>query len=228
MSQKHQAEQTAKQDETRDESGRFVFGNPGGPGNPYARRVGELRRAMLLAVSVEDIAAILKAMIEKAKEGNVQAAKLVLSYALGKPEKVQDPDREDAHEWEVQKETAQMYEEMGQVMKAPPASITLGATRVLRPLFGSIIKEQMVDMFLHPGKHFPHLNEEEGGEEAEEGSERSPNGESEGSGARSAQPTDTVRGLEPTPNGNSVGEAELRELLEWLQERGVHGVAGRR
>jgi len=29
-------------------------------------------------------------------------------------DRVQDPDREDAHEWEVQKETAQMYDEMGQ------------------------------------------------------------------------------------------------------------------
>jgi hypothetical protein len=157
----------------------------------------------------------------------VQAAKLVLGYALGKPEKVQDPDRDDAHEWDVQKETAQMYDEMHQVMKAPPAGITLGTTRLLRPLFGSLIKEQMVDMFLNPGKHFPHLNEEEGGEE--EGVEPSANGESEESGVGTAGLEDSATRLEePSSNGNSVEEAGLKELLDMLEKRGLNGAAGRR
>src|SRR5438067_2077329 len=38
----------------RDADGRFVKGNRGGPGNPFARRVAELRRELLEAVSADD------------------------------------------------------------------------------------------------------------------------------------------------------------------------------
>ena len=31
----------------RDASGRFTRGNKGGPGNPFARQVGQLRKALL-------------------------------------------------------------------------------------------------------------------------------------------------------------------------------------
>ena len=69
----------------RDTAGRFAPGWKGGPGNPYARRVGELRRALLDAVTAEDLAAVIKALVVKAKDGDVQAARLVLSYAVGPP-----------------------------------------------------------------------------------------------------------------------------------------------
>lgn len=69
----------------RDAAGRFVQGNPGGPGNPYAKRVAALREAMLAAVTEEDIGAILAKLVELARSGNVQAAKEVLDRCLGRP-----------------------------------------------------------------------------------------------------------------------------------------------
>ena len=42
----------------RDASGKFAQGNPGGPGNPHAKRVGELRTALLDAVTPEDMRAV--------------------------------------------------------------------------------------------------------------------------------------------------------------------------
>src|SRR5687768_14890564 len=97
-------EDNAQSTSQRDDKGRFTAGNQGGPGNPFARRVGELRRAMLMAVSVEKIQEIINALMDKATEGDVPAARLVLSYVLGKPETVADPDRGDAHEWSLEKE----------------------------------------------------------------------------------------------------------------------------
>ena len=41
--------------------GQFATGNPGGPGNPYARRTAALRSALLDAVTEADIRAIAKA-----------------------------------------------------------------------------------------------------------------------------------------------------------------------
>ena len=54
--------------EGRDAGGRFAEGNPGGPGNPYPRRVAALRRALLDCVTEDDIKAIAKAVIEEAKD----------------------------------------------------------------------------------------------------------------------------------------------------------------
>jgi len=180
----------------RDGQGRFVAGNPGGPGNPFARRVGELRRAMLAAVKPEDVADIIKALVAKAKEGHVQAAKVVLSYVLGKPQRVADPDWADVHEWDLQEETAGMSKGMAEVVKAPPAEVTLRTARVLRPLVGRIVQEQMADMLTNPEKHFPEPPELEI-EPAKEGP--SPNGFFAKSGGvgKGAEPAQEG----PSPNG---------------------------
>ena len=58
-----------------------------------------MRQALLDTVTVEDLQAIVRQLLHKAKEGDVSAARLVLSYALGKPDRVVDPDALDCHEW---------------------------------------------------------------------------------------------------------------------------------
>src|SRR5947209_18915993 len=68
----------------RDAQGRFRTGNRGGPGNPFARRVAALRQALYRAVDEKDLETITEALMEKAKAGDVAAAKLVLSYVIGK------------------------------------------------------------------------------------------------------------------------------------------------
>lgn len=67
----------------RDAGGRFAKGNPGGPGNPHARQVAELRSALLSAVSTDDLLAVIKALIQKAQDGDVPATKLLLDRLLG-------------------------------------------------------------------------------------------------------------------------------------------------
>ena len=73
----------------RDTTGRFLPGNPGGPGNPHAKRVAALRAAMLEAVSDEDMRTIVGKLVALARSGNVPAAKEVLDRCLGK---VQEAD----------------------------------------------------------------------------------------------------------------------------------------
>ena len=66
----------------RDAKGRFARGNAGGPGNPFARRTAELRRAFLAEASGEDLRAVCRALLERAKGGDVAAAKLALGYLV--------------------------------------------------------------------------------------------------------------------------------------------------
>lgn len=65
-------------------SGKFLKGCKGGPGNPEGRRIAKLRSALLNAVTEEDIAEIMQKMVGLAKNGDVQAAKIVLERTIGK------------------------------------------------------------------------------------------------------------------------------------------------
>jgi hypothetical protein len=63
-----------------DAKGRFAPGNSGGPGNPFAWHCANFRKILLTTVTIEDIQQIAQALIAKAKEGNLQAARLLLPY----------------------------------------------------------------------------------------------------------------------------------------------------
>src|SRR4051812_47583774 len=84
----------------RDVNGRFRQGNPGGPGNPFARRVAALRKALLDSVSEQDVRDVAEMLKLKARQGDVAAMKLFLQYCVGKPGPAKDPDRMDADEWQ--------------------------------------------------------------------------------------------------------------------------------
>lgn len=82
----------------RDARGRFAVGNAGGPGNPHAARVGQLRAALLDAVTPADVRAIVSALVEQAKAGDVRAIREVLDRTLGKPVEADFVERLDALE----------------------------------------------------------------------------------------------------------------------------------
>jgi hypothetical protein len=130
----------------RDARGRFTTNNPGGPGNPYARRVAALRTALLDNVRPEDIAAIVKALIERACEGDVAAAKLVLAYGLGKPAPAVNPDRLDVEEWQHFKETTGMIKDAPGMVLAPAPELPLQLVRALRPVMAVELGGQVKDM----------------------------------------------------------------------------------
>jgi hypothetical protein len=83
----------------RDGQGRFAKGNGGGPGNPFARQTAALRKALVEAVTPEDITAIAHVLMLKAKQGDLGACKLLFSYVIGKPQDPVDPDTLNRHEW---------------------------------------------------------------------------------------------------------------------------------
>jgi hypothetical protein len=134
--------------ENRDAKGRFVMGNAGGPGNPFARQVAALRQALINAITPEDIQAVARALIQRAAEGNVQAAKLLFSYAIGKPQPAPEPDQMDADEWDRYVETAPMKTESAAVVAAGVPELHLRFARMMRPLAASMMANQMGEMLL--------------------------------------------------------------------------------
>ncbi len=67
-------------------TGRFVAGNRLGRGSPLAGEVAKLRATLLHSIKVGDMRSIIAAMVAKAREGDVAAAKLVLQYSVGEPQ----------------------------------------------------------------------------------------------------------------------------------------------
>ena len=71
--------------ETRDCKGRFLVGNPGGPGNPQARNVATWRAALAGAVSPDDVAEVTEKLKGAAKAGEPWAVHELFDRLLGKP-----------------------------------------------------------------------------------------------------------------------------------------------
>ncbi|MBI2603132.1 MAG: hypothetical protein HYW48_08755 [Deltaproteobacteria bacterium] len=74
----------------RDAQGRFAKGNSGGPGNPHIRRVASFRRTLLSSVSEGDVNEIVAALVKSAKNGNIAAARFVISYVIGSPADIEN------------------------------------------------------------------------------------------------------------------------------------------
>ena len=116
----------------RDPLGRFTPGNGGGPGNPFARMVAELRKVAVEAVPREKLRAIFVKMSDLALEGNLQAAKFVTAYTIGKPRPASEPDRMDLQEWQQFKEEAPMMKEVERSAPAPDPVVPLTLARACR------------------------------------------------------------------------------------------------
>src|SRR5436190_1251087 len=108
MSKQKKTDKGAQEQTGRESNGQFAPGNGIGPGNPFGRRVAQLRQAALNVVSDKDVEEVFASVLALAKAGNLQAAKLILSYTLGKPAPVENPDTMDHQELEQAHEGTQL------------------------------------------------------------------------------------------------------------------------
>jgi hypothetical protein len=127
----------------RDTHGRFGKGNAGGPGNPFARQVAALRCALLAAVSEKDMEEVTQTLARQAKEGNVAAAKLLLSYSLGKPAPTVDPDTLDQQEWEGYRRLPDAGPELASIQQRMPLPLACHLLRAMLPALANDWRRQM-------------------------------------------------------------------------------------
>src|SRR5690349_20325939 len=69
----------------RDHNGRFLPGNPGGPGRPRRQTESEYLRAVQRVCSLEDVAAIAERAVTQARGGDARAREWLSRYLLGIP-----------------------------------------------------------------------------------------------------------------------------------------------
>jgi hypothetical protein len=117
----------------RDAHGRFTKGNAGGPGNPFARQSAAIHRAFRSVVSQEKAQALALKLMDMAMEGNLAAAKLLLTYGIGRPQEAVNPDSLDIQEWALWRQAPGMSEEMPKVIKCLTAEQACLLAREIQP-----------------------------------------------------------------------------------------------
>jgi hypothetical protein len=131
----------------RDARGRFLKGNGGGPGNPFARQTAAMHRALCAEVSKEDLAAMTRKLKELALAGSLAALKLVFSYVVGRPTEAVNPDTLDLQEWSQLRQTPALLEEMPQVVKALTPEHACLLARTTQPLVSEAFLNQFATGF---------------------------------------------------------------------------------
>src|SRR5712672_2533701 len=149
--------QASPKSNDRAPGGRFAEGNPGGPGNPHARHCARMLALLRASISDEEMVAIIRQLVEKARAGDVSAAKLLLSYKLGKPAPAPNPDEIDRDEWEHYQKDAINLEEVQQVLGSLPAKVGNDIARTGFPIMTQAQQEALASQLVKnlPAAHKP-------------------------------------------------------------------------
>ena len=146
----------------RDDKGRFGKGNRGGPGNPFARQTAKLRQAMLNSVTEDDIAQVMHSLKQQAIDGDRAAAKLLLSYTVGKPTQAVDPDTLDQHEFQtIRNNHVQSAEDIVRVIQGMPIEALLMIFHATLPALFASKMQTAAQVFAPPPPEEAEEEEEE-------------------------------------------------------------------
>jgi hypothetical protein len=127
----------------RDAKGRFLKGNPGGPGNPFRRRIAGYRRALSAAVSNADLEQLGLVLLRHAVDGDWAAAALLLTYTIGRPTEAVDPDADDVHEWQLCQQLPVPAGEVERIINCLPADTACNLVQRLWPLMMKHFKNEI-------------------------------------------------------------------------------------
>jgi hypothetical protein len=111
--------------------GRFLPGNKAAAGNSFHRAVAARRKALLDAVSPEEVAAVGRKLTEQALAGDVPSAKVLLSYVVGKPAESPNPDRVDLDELRLLLAAPMKLELLAMALEGTTADVALDFIRKL-------------------------------------------------------------------------------------------------
>jgi hypothetical protein len=225
----------------RTPDGRFAKNNSGGPGNPHARHCARMLALLRASISDEEMVSIIRMLVEKAQGGDVSAAKLIMSYKLGKPGPAPNPDEIDRNEWEhFQRDTIKL-DEVQQVLGSLPARVWNDIARAALPVIGQARREQLACQLVENTPDTRKLTEESDvASKPPRGRAPISNGDtSEGHDAALVQSAShdqrsTTNDPPPIPNGKSKqgGSKKVKSKKlkpEWLRQMaGRVGKRGRR
>ncbi len=199
----------------RDEKGRFVKGNRGGPGNPFARQVAKLRAALIQRVTEADIERIADDLLTSAKMGHLPSIRLLFLYVLGKPAAVVDPDTLDLEEWKRHVQPLpQIMAELEQALMSMPVQAATDMVRTSQPFMQQLMSEELTAP--------PPLRDHEDGEEPEDDSPEGPRAEATANGQAQPSPNGVRRPMAAVPSwlDRIAGYARMASIRPTMKRPG--------
>jgi hypothetical protein len=97
------------------------------------------------SISDEEMYRLFRMLYEKAEAGDVGAAKLILSYKVGKPLPAPNPDSIDRDEWEHYQKDAVDSDAMKQVLGSLPTRVGNDIARVSLPIMSDACEQNLAD-----------------------------------------------------------------------------------
>ncbi len=213
----------------RDSRGRFAPGNKGGPGNPFARKTAGFRQALLDAITAEDLHTIARQLIQQAQQGDVAAARLVFSYAIGKPDRAVDPDTLDLQEWQLLHQSAVPNQDFLGLLGGLQAPLACTILRTLLPF----LQQQNAQTLAQQLREQPPAAEEEDQPEKDQARGEQPNSSEGEVSAAADRPlrcdtgaAEPSSGTPPVPPRQRQGSDKLPRA-EGNQKRGANPTRAR-
>jgi len=106
-----------------------------------------LRCTLCRRIKPEDVEAIADVLIEKAKEGDVPAARLVLSYGIGKPTEAVNPDTLDLAEWDIYRRGPVSLDDLRGIIEGIPLDVVGPVVRAAKPYLNANMAETVQSVF---------------------------------------------------------------------------------
>jgi hypothetical protein len=154
--------------DNRDENGRFKAGNRGGPGNPFARQTAALRKALVNTVTEKGIADIAAVLLDKARQGDTAACKLIFSYVVGKPAPAADADTLDQDELKTMNGNHVDPQQVMGLATAMPLDMVLNLLHVLQPILQQAKAKEFFDIWQEASEREEERKAGQAAEEMEE------------------------------------------------------------
>src|SRR5260370_995050 len=106
---------------------------PPRPPRPRPRHPTTNRRAFVGVLGPAQVAAIAQKILERALAGDMTAAKLALTFCVGKPAPAHDPDVQDVEELHLYQKAAEATAVLPTAVQALPADLACGMVQAARP-----------------------------------------------------------------------------------------------
>ncbi len=100
------------------------------------------------SISEEDFIRVVRKLLEKAEAGDTSAAKILVSYVVGKPLPAPHPDSIDRDEWDHFQKDAVQPQEMKLVMSSLPTQVGNDVARVALPIMTEVRTRDLAKQLL--------------------------------------------------------------------------------
>ncbi len=112
-------------------------GNAGGQGNPFARRLAAFRKALLAAVTEDDLHVVTAELVRPARDGDILAMRLLFAYVIGRPTEAVDSDTLAQQEWDIHRRQPARIEDIPALLRTMPPDVACLVIRTTLPCIGA-------------------------------------------------------------------------------------------